>query len=101
MAFGLTILLAIALWVVTLTWASPATALSCRMVHDQEICILDIHRSAKYHWEYRATVRINGDRPVRNLYNCRDHTQRRDDGSTVPFEQHSAGDYICRLIHHA
>lgn len=101
MVLGLKILLAIALWVVPLTWADPATALTCRMVHDQEICILDIRRSAKYYWEYRATVRINGNPPVRDVYNCRDRTKRREDGSTVPFDQHGAGDYICRLIHHA
>lgn len=70
----------------------------CRTINDQHICILDIRRSAKNYWEYRAVVSIDGERKPMEVYNCRDRTKTRDDGAVVKFEQAGAGTLICRLL---
>lgn len=39
-----------------------AQASTCRNYNHNLICILTIKRSAKYHWLYRASVSINGEK---------------------------------------
>ena len=76
----------------------PAYAAFCRTYHDNTICILSIKRSAKNYWEYRASVKVNGEtRPV-EIYNCRDRTRIKADGKIVPFESNGAGDLICIML---
>ncbi|MGJ3247748.1 MAG: hypothetical protein ACFE0I_16935 [Elainellaceae cyanobacterium] len=70
----------------------------CRTINDQHICILDIKRSAKNYWEYRAVISIDGERKPMEVYNCRDRTKTQDDGTVVRFEQAGAGTLICRLL---
>jgi hypothetical protein len=82
------------------TWIfSPAAnAAICRQDHDHDICLLRIKRSAKYYWEYRAAVRIDGEtRPVEK-YNCRRQVRVKSDNSVVPFEEDGVGKLICRLV---
>ena len=82
----------------SLTVAFPAEAAFCRTLNDHAICILQIKRSAKYHWEYRASVSIDGvARPV-EIYNCRDRLWTRKDGRELRFEPNGAGDLICNLV---
>lgn len=78
--------------------APSAKADSCRTYYDRELCIVSIKRSAKYYWEYRAEVKIDGKRRPLQKYDCRRRIRIRRDGSTVPFEKHGAGDYICKLL---
>ncbi len=79
-------------------WALPAAASFCRQVNNHLICIVSIKRSAKYHWEYRAAVKIDGvPRPI-ELYNCRQRVRVRKDGQVVPFEPHGAGELICSTL---
>lgn len=77
--------------------ASPAEASICRHSNDHLICILSIKRSAKYYWEYRAAVSIDGVKRPIEVYNCRDRVRVRKDKTVVPFEPNSAGDIICSL----
>jgi hypothetical protein len=80
-------------------WMSPvAAAPACRMVNQESVCLLDIRRSAKYHWEYRATVQVGDRAPVREIYDCRDRRQRRSDGPWMPIQAGGTGDYVCRLL---
>ncbi|HEY9693546.1 MAG TPA: hypothetical protein V6D15_15155 [Oculatellaceae cyanobacterium] len=80
------------------TVALPADASFCRNYNNRSICILSIQRSAKYYWEYRAAVSIDGvERPI-EVYNCRDRTRLSKDGNLAPFEPNGAGDLICNLI---
>lgn len=75
----------------SLTLAQPAQAAFCRNYRDNTICILSIKRSAKNYWEYRASVKVNGEtRPV-EIYNCRDRTRIKADGKIVAFEHNGAG----------
>ncbi|HIK12933.1 MAG TPA: hypothetical protein IGS52_22190 [Oscillatoriaceae cyanobacterium M33_DOE_052] len=79
-------------------FALPAAASFCRQINNHLICIASIHRSAKYHWEYRAAVKIDGvARPI-ELYNCRQRVRVRKDGQVVPFEPNGAGELICSTL---
>lgn len=76
----------------------PAAASVCRNSHDHLICILTIKRSAKYYWEYRAAVSIDGvERPI-EVYNCRDRVRIRQDGTMKSFEPDGAGELICSFF---
>jgi hypothetical protein len=69
----------------TLSWlvAFPAEASFCRSLNDRSICILSIKRSAKYHWEYRAAVSINGIKSPVEIYNCRDRFKIQQDKTSA------------------
>ncbi len=78
--------------------AQPAAAAFCRNYQGNSICLLSIERSAKYYWEYRAAVQVNGEtRPV-EIYNCRDRTRTKADGKIVSFEKNGAGNLICTVL---
>jgi hypothetical protein len=88
-------LLFLLLW---LAMPLPAEAAFCRHSKSHDICILDIKRSAKNYWEYRAAVKVDEvERPI-EVYNCRDRTRTRQDGIVVPFEPNGAGEVICQLF---
>jgi len=86
------------LLLLSLTFSQPAQAAMCRTVNENKICILSIKRSAKYHWEYRASVSINGQKKPMEIYNCRRQTKIDRSGKTKRFEKNGAGELICRLL---
>ena len=77
---------------------APAKSLGCRTVNGQLICLLDVKRSAKNYWEYRATVSINGIKQPMVIYNCRDRSKITFDGQVVPFVTEPMGELICSLL---
>jgi hypothetical protein len=78
--------------------ALPAEAALCRRTAERTLCIMEIKRSAKNFWEYRAIVSVDGKtRPI-ELYNCRDLVRVRADGRVVPFTESGAGELICRAL---
>ncbi|MBE9125384.1 hypothetical protein IQ257_02470 [Coleofasciculus sp. LEGE 07092] len=78
--------------------AFPAEASFCRNTKDHSICILSIKRSAKYYWEYRAVVSVDGiERPL-EIYNCRSRLRVQKDGTAVPFEPNGTGELICNVL---
>ncbi|QYO62754.1 hypothetical protein [Leptolyngbya sp. 7M] len=79
----------------------PATAAFCRIIGGQTICILEIKRSAKNYWEYRAAVKVNDEERPIEIYNCREQIRVRQDGITVPFQPNGAGELICRVLNRA
>jgi len=90
-------LLAFALLVLLLLPMRPAQAAYCRTLEGHTFCLIDIQRSAKNYWEYRAIVSVDGvARPV-EVYNCRDRFLTRQDGTQVSFEQEPASRLVCRL----
>ena len=72
--------------------------LLCRTLSDHEICLMDVQRSAKNHWEYRAIIQIDGVKRPQELYNCRRQVRIMRDRSTVPFEENGAGKLLCKLL---
>lgn len=88
--------LAVFLWLNWLIITPSASASLCHRSNNHTICILNIKRSAKYYWEYRASVSIDGVKRPREIYHCRDRTKIRSDKSRVPFTRNGAGELICR-----
>lgn len=76
----------------------PAQASVCRTIKEHSVCILRIKRSAKYYWQYRVVVSIDGVKRPLEIYNCRDRTRVRQDGVVVRFEPDGAGDLICSFF---
>jgi hypothetical protein len=86
------------IFLLSFTIAQPAAAAFCRNYQGNSICILSIERSAKYYWEYRAAVKVNGEtRPV-EIYNCRDRTLIKADGKIVSFDKNGSGNLICNVL---
>jgi len=89
-------------WVVGL-WLGPVAPAAqaadfCRAWHGQQICILQIQRSAKKHWEFRSTVSVNGVERPRSAYNCRRRIWVGLDGIRHVFDRHGPGELICTLL---
>lgn len=81
-----------------LLFPSIAHASACMQNNYKKICILEIKRSAKNFWEYRASVSINGVVQPIEKYNCRSRMKTKKDGATIPFEENGAGDFICSFF---
>ncbi|WP_309744215.1 MULTISPECIES: hypothetical protein [unclassified Chamaesiphon] len=76
---------------------TPARAEFCRQVDGQQICIIDIKRSAKNYWQYQAMVRIDGiDMPAAS-YDCRDRLITDPDGNMSSFRSRKDGRIVCSL----
>ncbi|XZO01939.1 MAG: hypothetical protein ACM65L_26310 [Microcoleus sp.] len=79
--------------------ALPAKASVCRNYEGQQICIVDLKRSAKNYWEYRAILSIDGVKKPREIYNCRSRSTVKKDGKVVPFGKNNPGQMICSFFH--
>ncbi|ACK72352.1 conserved hypothetical protein [Gloeothece citriformis PCC 7424] len=86
------------LLILTLLITPPAQAALCRTLDGNQICIRYIKRSAKYHWEYRASVSINGVVTPIEKYNCRDRIKLTKNGTIIPFKANGAGELICSFF---
>ena len=99
-------------WMITallfaLVWmagmALPAIAAAqCQTVAGQEVCILNLRRSAKNYWEYWALLSIDGEKQPERVYDCRVFARERSrnippelSAETVKVE--SIGSLVCRL----
>ncbi len=76
----------------------PAKASVCRNYHGQQICIVDIKRSAKNYWEYRAIISIDGVKKPLEVYNCRSRSTVKRNGKVVPFGENDPGQLICSFF---
>lgn len=76
----------------------PAEAATCRNDSDRQICILKIKRSAKYPWEYRVVVSVDGIKRPLETYDCRDRVRVESDGHIIPFSRDEAGNLICSFF---
>lgn len=93
------LLLGLFIFAVVLTLnLSPAQASICRQQGNNHICLLSIKRSAKYYWEYRASVRVNDITYPIEIYNCRQKVRIKADKTVVPFAKDGPGYLICNLL---
>ena len=76
----------------------PEKATLCRKYHNQQVCIFGIERSAKYFWEYKAVLSIDGAVRPREKYNCRDRVRIQKNGTVLPFAENDPGNVICSLF---
>ncbi|PLZ88746.1 hypothetical protein CEN45_12600 [Fischerella thermalis CCMEE 5198] len=81
-----------------LSFVSSAEASVCRNYQEHQICIIDIKRSAKNYWEYRAVVSVDGVKRPLEVYNCRDQNKVEEDGNIMPFDDVDPGKLICRYF---
>jgi hypothetical protein len=90
----------------TLVWtagmALPAIAAQCQTVASQEVCILNLRRSAKNYWEYWAQLSINGIKQPERVYDCRVFARERSRNipselSAETVKAESIGSLVCRL----
>ena len=81
-----------------LAWVSPARAAICRQQRNNRICIVSIKRSAKYYWEYRASVRVNDQTYPIEIYNCRRKVRIKSDKTSVLFIENGPGYLICNTL---
>jgi hypothetical protein len=78
--------------------ALPAAAALCRDLEGHRVCIVNIKRSAKYHYRYRTVVSIDGEKQPLVIYNCRDRTITKKNKYPIPFKANSAGNLVCSLF---
>ncbi|MEA5576867.1 hypothetical protein [Anabaena sp. UHCC 0451] len=76
----------------------PALAIVCHHYDGHEICILNIKRSAKKYWEYRASMSIDGVKTPVEIYNCRGKFKVNKDGTVSQFTENSSGKMICSFF---
>lgn len=79
---------------------SSAQAEFCKVRAGKEICVMDIKRSAKRFWEYRAVVRVDGETRPWELYDCSDRVRVDADSWPVPFQKDGPGPLICDTLYH-
>ncbi|MEM9771072.1 MAG: hypothetical protein AAF889_05660 [Cyanobacteria bacterium P01_D01_bin.73] len=79
---------------------SSAQAEFCRVQGGQKICVMDIKRSAKRFWEYRAVVSVDGAKRSWELYDCSNRVRVDSDGWPVPFVKNGPGPLICNTLYH-
>ncbi|MEM9484490.1 MAG: hypothetical protein AAGA83_12445 [Cyanobacteria bacterium P01_F01_bin.116] len=91
MGWLLALVLAMGLW----TPAVQAAPL-CRTVGEHQVCILQITRSAKYYWEYRAVVKVDDKRRPMGRYSCRTGEYISRNGDHVPDD--IAAQVICAFF---
>jgi hypothetical protein len=82
--------------VLLLTIVLPVQAATCRNFNNHTICILEIKRSAKNYWEYRAAISIDGAKRSTEVYNCRTRTRFLKNGIAIPFEADGVSELICK-----
>jgi hypothetical protein len=95
---GMQWILILLLMLTGLTIASPAQAAFCRQIDHHTLCLLEVKRSAKNYWEYRAKVQIDGVEKPFEVYNCRDRVRIQSDGNIRPFAPRGAGWVICQSL---
>lgn len=89
-------LLLLVFWI---AYAPAADAAMCRERFEQQVCILQLKRSAKNYWEYRAKVSIEGEKQrAKEIYNCRDRTLTRKGKYPIPFPPDSPGELVCKTF---
>ncbi|MEC4806802.1 MAG: hypothetical protein SAJ12_24210 [Jaaginema sp. PMC 1079.18] len=75
----------------------PAQGAICRSLGEKQVCVVEIQRSAKYYWQYRVILTVDGQKRPREIYNCRDRLRISAQGDRIPFQPQGIGSLICRL----
>ncbi|MGB3650008.1 MAG: hypothetical protein WBA41_02195 [Rivularia sp. (in: cyanobacteria)] len=79
------------------SFALPANAETCSDYNGHEVCIINLRRSAKRYWTYRATISIDGKKLPREIYNCRGEFRIQKNGKIVPFKEDGVGNLVCQF----
>ena len=76
--------------------AGKVIAEQCRTVGSQEICLVSVKRSAKYYWQYRAVLKVDGKRQPTEKFDCHPRNSRLQ--SEYPSLQDQKRAFVCNII---
>jgi hypothetical protein len=85
--------------IVVISWSlgpPPALASICRAEGSHTLCLASVKRSAKYPWEYRVMVTVNGIPQAPQRYNCRDRVKVNAQGYLEPFKPGGLAQRLCQ-----
>jgi hypothetical protein len=86
--------LVVSIWLLLI---APAQASLCRQMNQQTFCVVNIQRSAKYHWQYWVKTSIDGVNQAKSTFDCRTQKIYTRDGRVTQFAQNSLGALVCKL----
>lgn len=93
------LLIGLGCWGGLLGWSAGALANPlCRPLAGQQVCIETIKRSAKYFWEYRVVVSIDGDHQPLKRYDCRPSATPEETES--PAAEIAIRQFVCGFVTH-
>lgn len=72
----------------------------CKFWSGHQVCVVRIKRSAKYYWEYRTILSVDGLKQPEIVYDCRNFSYFKPDKTKVFFENddHNLGNFVCSLF---
>ncbi|PSR17663.1 hypothetical protein C8255_11415 [filamentous cyanobacterium CCP3] len=75
----------------------------CREVMGQQLCIETIKRSAKYSWEYRVVISVDGKSRPLSRYDCRQPIQNHGPETVTSLPEMALSDatvqqFVCNLV---
>lgn len=76
-----------------------SAAILCRTVAGKQVCVESIKRSAKYHWEYRVVMNVDGERQTLKRYDCRQDNKLKQTSEKLS-EEGAIHQFICNLTQH-
>ena len=63
----------------------------CKFWSGHQVCVLRIKRSAKYYWEYRTTLSVDGKKQPEIVYDCRYFSYLQPDNTKGYFDERPHG----------
>ncbi|WP_353671744.1 hypothetical protein [Synechocystis sp. LKSZ1] len=70
----------------------------CRIEGPHTLCLETVKRSAKYPWEYRVVVTMDGIPQAPQRYNCRDRVKVNTDGYLEPLKSGGLAQRLCQKL---
>ena len=77
-----------------------AEANTCKFWSGHQVCVVQIKRSAKYYWEYRTILSVDGTKQPEIVYNCRNSYYFNPEKNKVFFKnnKNDLGNFVCDLF---
>ena len=63
----------------------------CKFWSGHQVCVVRIKRSAKYYWEYRTTLSVDGKKQPEIVYDCRYFSYLQPDNTKGYFDERPHG----------
>jgi hypothetical protein len=79
-------------------WTLPVNATTCRQIDNHQVCLINIKRSAKYYWEYRVILSIDGKKKPMQIYDCKQDQVIYREGQITILQNAGIRSWICSLF---
>ncbi len=72
----------------------------CQFWSGHQVCVVQIKRSAKYYWEYRTILSVDGTKQPEIVYDCRSFYYFDPEKNKVFFKnnENDLGNFVCDLF---